>query len=127
MAAQDGLTFEGVFNNSSTGLYKDNTTQDISEADLRALVTAIRESYLNRIDDIVYDHWRGEWDPTGNVLPDTGDNGNYDNGEPAGGDEWVLTDVLVLDTFVYPPGTVIKAKINNPGQTRTNWIYLQTL
>lgn len=51
MAATDGLTFEGVFNNGTTGLYKDNTSNDISEADLRALPTAIRESYLNRIDD----------------------------------------------------------------------------
>jgi hypothetical protein len=51
MAAETGLVFEGTFNNAITGLYKDNTTKDISEADLRALVTAIRESYLNRTDD----------------------------------------------------------------------------
>jgi hypothetical protein len=52
MAAQDGLTFEGTFNNSSTGLFKTNTTQAIGSDDQRALVTAIKESYLNRIDDV---------------------------------------------------------------------------
>jgi hypothetical protein len=52
MAAQDGLTFEGTFNSVTVGLFKDNTTNDIEEVDSRALVTAIRESYLNRIDDL---------------------------------------------------------------------------
>lgn len=47
MAAQDGLTFEGTLN----ALYADNTSNAISEADLRALPTAVKESYLNRIDD----------------------------------------------------------------------------
>ncbi len=51
MAAQDGLTFEGTFNSPTSGLFKANTTNDIESVDSRALVTAIRESYLNRIDD----------------------------------------------------------------------------
>lgn len=51
MAAQDGLTFEGTFNSAISGLFKNNTTNEIEEIDSRALVTAIRESYLNRIDD----------------------------------------------------------------------------
>jgi hypothetical protein len=59
----------------------------------------------------------GEWDPTGDLYPTNSLAGN----------EWVLTDQLVKDGFVYAAGTIIKAKINDPGQTRTNWIYLQTL
>lgn len=51
MAAQDGLSFEGTFNNGSTGLYKDQTSQAIEAVDHRTLVTSIRESFLNRIDD----------------------------------------------------------------------------
>ncbi len=54
MPAQDGTTFEGVFNNPTTGLYKNNTTKDISAEDLRALPTAIKESYLNRLDDLPF-------------------------------------------------------------------------
>lgn len=53
MAAQDGLSFEGTFNSPTTGLFKDNTTHDIGADDSRALVTAIKESYLNRIDDVI--------------------------------------------------------------------------
>lgn len=53
MAAVDSLTFEGTFNNSSTGLFKTNTSQAIGSDDQRALVTAIKESYLNRIDDVL--------------------------------------------------------------------------
>lgn len=53
MAAQDGLSFEGTFNNSITGEFKNNTTRDITPTKLRLLPTAIRESYLNRIDDVI--------------------------------------------------------------------------
>lgn len=53
MAAQDGLTFEGTFNNVSSGKFKDNTSNAIIEQFMRDLVTAIKESYLNRIDDMI--------------------------------------------------------------------------
>lgn len=53
MAAVDSLTFEGVFNNTTDGLFDTNATQAIESVDMRALVTAIRESYLNRIDDVL--------------------------------------------------------------------------
>jgi len=54
MAAMDGLTFEGVFNSVTVGKFKDNTTNAIIELYARELVTAIRESYLNRIDDLPF-------------------------------------------------------------------------
>lgn len=51
MAATDGLTFEGTFNHAGTGLFKNNTAGDIGADDVRTLVTAVKESYVNRIDD----------------------------------------------------------------------------
>lgn len=54
MAAMDGTTFEGTFNNPTTGLYKNNTTKDITAERLRSLPTAVKESYLNRIDDLPF-------------------------------------------------------------------------
>lgn len=54
MAAQDSLSFEGTFNNTTDGLFDTNTTQAIESVDLRALVTAIKESYANKIDDSIF-------------------------------------------------------------------------
>lgn len=53
MAALNGLDFEGEFNNAIDGLFKNNITRDISPTDQRALVTLIRESYLNLLDHLI--------------------------------------------------------------------------
>jgi hypothetical protein len=125
MAAQDGLTFEGVFNNSSTGLYKNNTTQDISEADLRALVTAIRESYWNRIDNPFYEHNRGDYAGT-TAFPSTG--GNYTGGTAARGDRWRLTAGCTVDGNFYAPGTVVEAAVDDADpDDPADWNKYQTL
>jgi len=72
------------------------------------------------------DHWIGTWDPTGNVLPDTGDGGNGTGGAPLAGDEWVLIADLTLGGNFYATGTMIKAKSTSPGQTVSNWIFIST-
>lgn len=51
MAAQDKTTFEGTFNNSSTGLFKTNTTKDIGSDDLRTLVENLTDSVPFNEDD----------------------------------------------------------------------------
>jgi hypothetical protein len=51
MAAQDKTTFEGTFNNSSTGLFKPNTTKDIGSDDLRTLVDNLTDSVPFNEDD----------------------------------------------------------------------------
>lgn len=50
MAQQDKTTFENTFNDSSTGLFKDNTSKDIGANDSRTLVTNIKDSFLNLVD-----------------------------------------------------------------------------
>lgn len=67
------------------------------------------------------DHWRGDYAGT-TTMPTTG--GNFTGGVPAAGDEWRLTDTLVIGGNTYSPGTIIKAMINTPGQTLTNWGFL---
>lgn len=51
MAQQDKTTFEGTFNNASTGLFKDNTTGDIGADDARTLVTNTKDSVPFTKDD----------------------------------------------------------------------------
>lgn len=51
MAQQDKTTFEGTFNNSSTGLFKTNTTKDIGSDDLRTLVDNLTDSVPFNQDD----------------------------------------------------------------------------
>jgi hypothetical protein len=48
-----GATFINKFNNSSTGLFKDNAAGEIGADDARALVTDIDDNYLNFDDDVL--------------------------------------------------------------------------
>lgn len=50
MAQQDKTTYENTFNDSSTGLFKDNVTKDIDANDSRTLVTNTKDSFLNLVD-----------------------------------------------------------------------------
>lgn len=64
--------------------------------------------------------FRGDYAGT-TSFPITG--GRYSGGTPAAGDRWRLTNTLIIGgTDIYPPGTIIEAAINGPGQTTTNWI-----
>lgn len=51
MAQQDKLTYEGTFNNSTSGLFKDNTSGDIEAADHRLQVTNTKDSVPFTLDD----------------------------------------------------------------------------
>ena len=68
------------------------------------------------------DHWRGAWAGT-TAFPATGGTLNED-GDVAAGNEWYLSNQLVVGGNVYPAGTVIKALVDTPGQTLTNWAKL---
>lgn len=53
MANLSGTAFEDKYNNASTGQYKDNTNRDITPARLRLLPTDVKDSFLNRTDDVL--------------------------------------------------------------------------
>lgn len=53
MANLSKLDFQGKYNHSGTGLFKDNTSNDIEAVDVRALVTDTGDSFINRTDDVV--------------------------------------------------------------------------
>lgn len=64
--------------------------------------------------------FRGDWAGT-TSFPTTG--GRFTAGVPAAGDKWRLTSTLTIGgTDIYPPGTIIEAIQNTPGQTNSNWI-----
>ncbi len=53
MAQQSRTTFENTFNDSGTGLFKNNTSGDIGADDVRTLVENLTDSYVNITDDIL--------------------------------------------------------------------------
>lgn len=57
---------------------------------------------------------RGDYAGT-TQFPTSG--GTFTGGAPARGNHWTLTDVLVVGGNVYDVGTVIEARVDNPGAT----------
>lgn len=52
MAELNKSDFENVFNNPTTGLYKDNITEDIEAVDVRLHITNAKDSFVNRLDEM---------------------------------------------------------------------------
>lgn len=65
--------------------------------------------------------FRGDYAGT-TTLPTTG--GTFTGGVPGAGNEWRLTATLTVGGNVYEAGTIIKAMVNTPGQTLSNWAFL---
>jgi hypothetical protein len=105
----------GVVANDGTGdslrVGGDKINDNFTE--LYALVSALSEN-----------PYRGDWAGTTD-LPDTGDGGTYTAGAPGEGNKWRLTGTLVIGGNVYPPGTIIEAAMDAPGQTIANWNFYQ--
>lgn len=114
MATLSKTDFEARYNHVSVGLFKDNATNDISEADLRDLVTYIKDCFQS-------DNFRGGYDGSVNLFPSSGGSGT--SGAIQAGDKWRLTATMTIGgTDIYAAGTVIESIINAPGQTTTNWL-----
>jgi len=67
----------------------------------------------------VIDHFRGSYDASGNVAPSTGGAGT--GGAILAGDEWVISVAGTIFGIPVNVGNRILSKINNPGQTSSNW------
>ena len=93
-------------------MFKDNTTNDISEADLRDLVTYIKDSFQSS-------NFRGAYDASVNQYPTSGGSGT--SGAIQAGDEWYFSVAGTIGGDLYPIGTIAKALINVPGTTAANW------
>lgn len=52
MAELSKADYEGKYNHASTGLFKDNTTEDIEAVDVRAEVEDTADSFVNRVDEM---------------------------------------------------------------------------
>lgn len=64
---------------------------------------------------------RGQWDASGNVFPDTGDNGTGAGGTPEKGNLWQISVAGTLGGTPVQPGDWIRALVDTPGQTAGNW------
>lgn len=114
MATLNKSDLEARYNHTTTGLFKDNTTNEISEADLRDLV-----EYL--CDSLASNHIRGDYDGSANAFPSSGGSGT--SGAIQLGDRWRLSAQMTIGgTDIYQAGTIIEAAIDTPGQTTSNWI-----
>lgn len=52
MAELSKADYEGKYNHPSTGLFKDNVTEDIEAVDVRAEVEDTADSFVNRVDEM---------------------------------------------------------------------------
>lgn len=52
MAELNKSDYESKYNHASTGLFKDNITEDIEAIDVRAEVTDTKDSFVNRLDEM---------------------------------------------------------------------------
>lgn len=52
MAELSKSDYENKYNNATTGLFKDNVTEDIEAQDVRAEVEDTKDSFVNRIDEM---------------------------------------------------------------------------
>lgn len=124
MAALDRLTFIGTFD----ALFADNTSNEISAADLRAFVLAISESFVNMVDDSEVFAFRGAFDASVNAYPSSG--GTGPSGVIQAGNFWYVSvsgDLTLpgLGVVTLYPGAIIKALIDGPGTNENNWKVMQ--
>lgn len=99
-------------------IFADNTTRAISEEDMRNFGQDLADS-LSFAADI---YFRGPFDASvTDVYPSTGGSGT--GGAVMAGDEWYVS--VVGDNTDYggtmPLKTTLKALVNSPGQTASNW------
>jgi hypothetical protein len=122
MAALDAATFIVKYNDSSTGLFKANVTQNRSTLQDRTLVVDLTDSFYNKVDNplVLNSPFRGAYDASGNTYPAAGA-GSGTAGAIRAGDEWYFSVAGTLDGGLWPIGTIAKALVNTPGQTTTNW------
>lgn len=61
----------------------------------------------------------GDYNASGNTFPITGGSGII--GGIMKGDEFTFTTAGTFGGYVYPIGTIARAKVDTPGQIITNW------
>lgn len=67
---------------------------------------------------------RGNYDASGNAFPTTG--GSGPSGAIKKGDLWTVSVSGILSGLKVTPGDLIRALVDNPGQTSSNWAVSET-
>jgi len=122
MAELDKNSFEVKYNDSSTGLFKANTTQNRVTSQDRQLVTDLKDSILWKQDNKAW-YDCGNWDFSTNsdLFPASGGSGG--SGAIMKNNTFDITGAGTPSgaTEPIPVGATIRALTDSPGQTVANW------
>lgn len=105
-------------------LFADNGSRDISEEDVRDFRQDVADSFLNSVDRNVANALVdcGNYDASTNLWPDTGTAiGSASDTTIKRGDFFYISVAGTLGGNFVDVGTEIRAKVNEPGQTASNW------
>lgn len=110
-----GYTAEDIANKST------NVTTDGASDTKYPSVKAVKDY----ADGLVVGLWddRGSYDPTGNTFPATGGSGT--DGAILKGDIWTISVIGTLGGVAVEIGDTVRALVDTPEQTSTNWGILQ--
>ena len=108
----------GTFQIQSSSIVNNisNSASSVSASDLmtaQAIQTAIGNAITTG------KLYRGDWDASGNTFPTTG--GTGDGGAIEAGNWWYISVAGTLAGQPVDPGDQIFARVDNPGQTGSNW------
>lgn len=127
MAQRSKTAYKALYGNAGT-VYPDNIIEDISPADFRAEGEDIADSFYNKTDDFLVNHFRGAYDASVDAYPSSGGTGTA--GAIQAGNEWYVSvagdlDVNGLGVITINYGAIIKALTDAPGTDPTKWRVIQ--
>lgn len=127
MAQLDTASYKALYGNTGTK-FPDNTTELITEAIMREQGENQADSFYNKTDDFLVNHFRGAYDASVNAYPSSGGSGA--GGAIQAGNEWYVSvsgdlDINGLGVTTVYYGAILKALVNAPGTTPSNWKVIQ--
>jgi hypothetical protein len=111
-----GFTPENVANKDTDGTLAANS--DTKYPSQKAIKTYVDGIVVGLLDD------RGSFDASGNVFPSTGGSGTA--GAVLKGDIWYISVAGTLGGSAVNIGDSVRALVNTPGQTASNWSILES-
>jgi len=114
--AISGLSLGTASSQSASAFDAAGAANAAATAALNAAKAYTDAAGLNTVND------RGGYNASTNLFPVTGGSGT--TGTVKKGDMWTLTVAGTLNSVTEPVGTVIRALIDAPGQTATNWLVI---
>ncbi len=115
---------ETWINGNAYFITQSDSADNTVEVTINLAVEAVTVTVQNSGSSSTVSQFRGNFNPTGGLLPETGGSGT--GGSVKGGDHWKLTDELTISGKSYSVGSIIFAGEDDPGQDITKWSVLAT-